>query len=356
MAGPTPRTRILAEEERLEPLLRRPAAPLPATALFGQSGSALVEAAARHGLLPALAARLPRDGVAPELRRRLDHLVAGARVRAAFLGAALDEALAALERTGVPAAPLKGPLLALRLHGDAAARPSGDLDLLVAPASLDAAVAALAPSGWRPEGGPLERFHRRHHHHISLERPGGPPLELHHRAYVGFGATLPAPEILARVRLFRTAGGGAALQLAPEDEWLHLALHAAGHLFERLAWIEDLLLLLERQPGLDHAAVAARARAAGFSRPLSFVRRALRRLGAALPDDPPGALGPGRARAAEHLRRLALKARPRPVATAFRLAFQAALADGPAGAARSIGTSTWWWGRRRAHLIRQRIP
>src|SRR5262249_47552888 len=44
-----------------------------------------------------------------------------------------------------------------------------------------------------------------------------------------------------------------------EDEFVYLALHAAGHSFARLIWLYDLKLLLRRHPDLDWELVVHRA-------------------------------------------------------------------------------------------------
>jgi hypothetical protein len=71
--------------------------------------------------------------------------------------------------------------------------------------------------------------------------------------------------------------------LAPEDEFLHLAVHAAGHGLERLLWLHDLDLFLEKH-SLDGSVVRERARELGLAPALDFALQALeRRLGVAVP-------------------------------------------------------------------------
>jgi hypothetical protein len=57
--------------------------------------------------------------------------------------------LRSLEAAGVRAVSLKGPLLAQRIYGDPAVRPSGDIDLWVAPADFARALGVLAEAGYR---------------------------------------------------------------------------------------------------------------------------------------------------------------------------------------------------------------
>lgn len=86
--------------------------------------------------------------------------------------------LAALEDAGVRAVALKGPLMSEELHGAAGLRQSDDLDLLVSPHEVGAALAALAPLGWRsrrPDGSSL--------HHRLDHATGLPSVELHWRVH-----------------------------------------------------------------------------------------------------------------------------------------------------------------------------
>jgi hypothetical protein len=182
----------------------------------------------------------------------------------------LRDILAALFVGGIEAVPLKGPLLAARLYGEDTLRPSTDLDVLVSPASLDAAIDALRPLGYMLEGGKVGRFFRDHHHHVHLLHPALPVVELHFDAYRGFGTVLPAESLIARSIPCNVPGWNDVRVLAPEDEFLYLAVHAASHRFERLVWLYDLKLLLRRHPNLRWDVLAARAEARHLSAVVSF--------------------------------------------------------------------------------------
>jgi hypothetical protein len=246
----------------------------------------LVEAAARDGVLGLVRRELGRRDIPlpAEAHRLMERLHASEALWQANTIRALDAALDALEAGGVRAAVLKGPALVERLYPDPSLRCSSDLDILVADADTDRAAAALEPLGYTAEAGPSARYARRHHHHVQLFGRRPPVIELHFRAYAGFGVTMAAEDLLDRARAHRTARGAHCLVLAPEDETLYLAVHAAGHCFDRLLWLYDLKLLVAQEPDLDWDAVAARARAVGvmaaFALTCSMLRR---RLGVAIP-------------------------------------------------------------------------
>jgi hypothetical protein len=147
---------------------------------------------------------------------------------------------------------------------------------------------------------------------------------------------LPAGPLLGRSIPCGVPGWSDARVLAPEDEFLYLAVHAASHRFQRLGWLYDLKLLLIRHPDLPWERIASRAKADGLSAVASFTYALLSDwLGVAPGGDaqlPP--LGKTRAHAAERL------ARPQSnhvanAVTAFL--FSALLCDGPVRAAAFVG-------------------
>lgn len=251
------------------PLVKFLRAPFPFEAVDLDPAELLARAEI-HGLAGVVYASLQRSGVPlaaslerqygmREAARALDH-----RAHLALLGE-IDRALAA---AGLVAVALKGPLLAERLYAEPSARPTSDIDLLVAEADLDRALAALGSVGYEASTDPSEARFRREHHHLHLFHPKALPLELHFHAYVGFGRVLPSEPLVERrvaFRSFRAIG-----VLPPEDELVYLAVHAAAHRFGRLAWLYDLRLLVEQMTERELEVAAERARAWGYARPLAF--------------------------------------------------------------------------------------
>lgn len=344
-------------ERAVELLLARPPNPVAGCRPIPADWPSLLDGALRHGLLERLKVALPSggDGLPQGFEARLHREVAGLRIRAALLSAALDEALRALSRRGIPVVPLKGPVLAERLYVDPALRPSTDLDLLVDGADFDRAAAALEELGYSLDRSWTAAYQRRHHHHVSLHRPGGPAIELHHRAVSGFGTFLPGEALISRARPFVTATGAEALVLSAEDELLYLCLHAAGHLFQRLGWLEDVALLLERYPDLDRGIVTERARAVGGSAALALTLSRLRWCGVDPGPGLPLRLGRIRTGFATWVRRRTLLAENRLTFHGLNIAFHALLCDRPWVAARYLGHHLVWFFRRRAHRAALRL-
>lgn len=164
-----------------------------------------------------------RVGGSLDLARRTGLLHHGVTVRVS----------AALAERSIPAMPLKGAVLAEAVHGDLGARISSDIDLLVDPAQMDAAVATLAELGWRepvraaPEG-ELPRLHR------VMEHDTLPPVELHWRVH--WYEERYSSEVLDRATSARDTG---LLRPQPADELVFLLLFLARDGFVGLRQLLD---------------------------------------------------------------------------------------------------------------------
>ncbi len=187
------------------------------------------------------------------------------------LSASLAELSAALTRAGVPHVALKGPALAVRVASPPHLRRSTDLDLLVAPEDLAPAIRAVERLGYAR----LRGSHLREHTATHLAHETAPGLDLHHAAHVGLGRIVPASALLDGARTVSV--GGVEVGVPPAAEELaYLALHAAGHRFERLAWLLDISQLLVGGEVTREAAHEAALRL-GAARALSMTHAELDR-------------------------------------------------------------------------------
>lgn len=314
---------------------------------------ALLDEAARHGVDGIIRHACAASGVAlpPEVEPLVERRRAAEALWQSAVADATDAVLGALDAAGVRAVALKGPVLAERLYPDPSVRLSTDVDVLVVPADLERACDALAALGYTPEAGPADRYHRRHHHHIHLAGTRPPVVELHFRAYAGFGVIMPAEAWVEQAAEYRTRRGLRTWVLAPPDELLYLAVHAAGHCFERLLWLYDLKLFLRRQAAVDWPDTARAARRLGVASALALTCDLLReRLAVAVPEADGLTLRDGaRTRL---IRRLVAAAEQHPgpslAATAVRLTCMACLCDGVTATAWFLQHHTWRIIRRRA--------
>lgn len=307
----------------------------------------LEDTATRHGLGAYLLSALAR--LDPKLVPAASAARARGILRQRWQEACLAELDASLAEAGLSGALLKGPPLADALYG-AGLRTSLDLDVLVDPADLEAALDAIGQRGFRAEQGPQARYARARHHHLHLRREGAPLVELHFKALTGFGAELPARPLLACAAPL--PGCAALKRLGPAHELCYLGVHAAGHLFERALWLFD-LALLSRAGATPWAEAAACAAEHGLAAPFAFSALRLRQdLGLFSPGQPE--LAPARAQLAARLLPIDRRLPPGgPAQVALRLAFQACLAHHPATSARFLVRHAGRIGRRR---LQRRFP
>jgi hypothetical protein len=139
----------------------------------------------------------------------------------------------ALADRGIASLPLKGTTLAEAAHGDLGARMSADIDLLVAPERLDAAMQELTALGWRegshaPPAGGLPQLHR------VLVHEDRPPVELHWRVH--WYEDEYAADALARAEPTPERW----MRLQPGDELAFLLLFFAREGFAGLRQVVDL--------------------------------------------------------------------------------------------------------------------
>lgn len=245
---------------------------LPAARALAQEGAidwpAWLRTAGEGGVAPHLYAALRGQGVLPSAAE--EYLRQAYYASVAWNLPLLQELasiLRALAAAGVPTILLKGAALAHTLYENVALRPLADLDLLVRPADLPAALSALRAIGCVQDALELRPgFTETFGHHAVLRTPGPRPttLELH-------WTLLPPPypcEPGALDWFWQTArpvavDGASALVLAPEA----LLLHLCGHLLQhgeidspRLVWLHDVAGVLFRYgDGIDWDALLAHA-------------------------------------------------------------------------------------------------
>lgn len=190
-----------------------------------------------------------------------------AATRNLFLTAELLRIDEALVRRGITCVPNKGPVLAQELYGDVSLRVFGDLDLVLEPASVPAALEALFNLGYA----------------VGSCRAEPPSTEL----LLKFAATLRGeiplihPQSRVQVDLHwnilgrkRLKGYSLARSISPrrlpladrsllrfktQDLFIFLSLHGFKHAWARFNWLVDLAMLLRSEgKNLDWPGIASR--------------------------------------------------------------------------------------------------
>lgn len=166
------------------------------------------------------------------------------------LTAELIKILTQFEEHGILAVPYKGPALASRLYGDVGLRQSGDLDIVVARKDVAAAQSHLEELGFRPRypmSSVARDFILRSRYNVTLDRQGGPMVELHWAFTVpAMGFSLNLDQI--KPRLGELVLGGVRLRdFSSEDLLLILCVHGAKDCWYRLEWLSGVAELIRKE-------------------------------------------------------------------------------------------------------------
>lgn len=168
---------------------------------------------------------------------------------------------ACLTSEEVPFAVVKGPVLVERLYGSPDLRSYIDLDLLVRPRDVGAAVDALEAAGFLLLDANWPLLQRSGVHELRLLSPHGGAIDLHWSLGKGPGVLDPSPSVdtlLDRAATWRL--GALSLQtLDWADTVVHLAVHAAASGGHRLLWCADLRAALTGSPVGAGESLATRA-------------------------------------------------------------------------------------------------
>jgi len=208
---------------------------------------ACVSRAEQQGLGPLLHAHMRAGVIAPPdgARRQLWALYIRHREQNRIRLQVLGELLGRFAAAGIPAAVLKGPVLASLVYGDPGLRPMGDLDLLVPMERLVEAQRELGRMGFNVSvPASAHRLRRKHHLSPATRIVDGLAVvvEVHGDAFgADRGATLRW-EARGEPPLTFAAGGVTAESLGlPQMLW-HLCRHMTGLWHPlRLIWVSDVI-------------------------------------------------------------------------------------------------------------------
>jgi len=228
----------------------------------------------QKSLLPLLHSAVERNGI--EIDSAVASWLRATYFREQLRGNAyrriLDETLTAIRQaTGGPAVVLKGCALAETVYPDPCTRHSHGLELLVSDADVERIVATLPRAGFAPVRRNKARCPAPHP--LSWRHAAGLPLELRTRL---FDIPRYAGAIETAWQRTRPLPDHAALQLAPEEAFLHVCGNAAmsGSRIS-LRWVCDAWFLLQRHAGFDWGRFLSDVEAARLGLPMSAVVRYL---------------------------------------------------------------------------------
>jgi len=150
----------------------------------------------------------------------------------------LGQILRALRERHIPVLVLKGGFLASAVYRDPALRYMSDIDLLVPPGDVPAALERLLALGYQSSGPFIvEQYLALKHHLPPFGKPGAmAAVEVHWSITSPDQPWAIAPDELWTRAVPATIAGVKVLSLCPEDLLLHLCLHATYHHLAELFW------------------------------------------------------------------------------------------------------------------------
>jgi len=170
----------------------------------------------------------------------------------------------------IAAIPFKGPVLAFQAYGDFGLRTFRDLDFLVRDADLTAAISILRNLGYERQSGLSERqleiTHWIQGQEVMFRQQGGTCIEPHTRlTSIRMALNIDHAGLWSRAQK-ATVNGRMMLTMAPEDEFLVLAIHGGKELWWNIKWACDATAFIMAHSDLDWISVMERARSQGCAR------------------------------------------------------------------------------------------
>ena len=146
---------------------------------------------------------------------------------------------------------LKGPFLSQQIYGDAALRPSRDIDVLICPENVEMANEILLDEGYRMVYPDFElskkqkNYYQRHKNQYAYRNSeNGCLMELHWRLF-SQRSLFPVPTEQVFAERQELIMAGKPIRVLSKNHCLeYLCLHGALHQWFRLLWLRDIVQLL----------------------------------------------------------------------------------------------------------------
>ena len=233
----------------------------------------LLKLASRHRLLSLLYHNL--NSICPELvpedilKELKDKFNVNVRKNLMLTGE-LIKVLNLLESEGITAIPYKGPVLASMVYGNIGQRELDDLDIYIEKSVVLKINKMLSLKGYVPRFNLNEKmvktYIRSQDELVLIEKDQHCLIEFHWKFSSNFFSFPFIPELLLSKNISEDIlNGKNILTFSPEDTFLILAVHAAGHHWSRLAWLCDIAELIEKY-NLDWDEIISKSNKLGVRR------------------------------------------------------------------------------------------
>jgi hypothetical protein len=245
--------------------------------------SALQALAARHGVLGAvligLQAAARRDSVLASHCESLLAQLPLSRKHATMWDLETGRLLRLLDDAGLRPITLKGAALRASTYRDTAQRTFGDVDLLLPPAEIDGAIAALQAAGYAiGDAATVARFAEQHFHHRLINAMGF-QVELHWGLVRPDSVIRLSPErIRSRSVTLKLLDGTAMRIPSSEDMVLHLASQETEDWFSTIRRLVDIDRVVRSTASFDWTYLRSAAAESRMGPVLGFTLQLCRRL------------------------------------------------------------------------------
>ena len=221
---------------------------------------ALAQLAKAHRVVPLLHNRL--SSVCPEavpapLLKSLRSYCKSIAIRNLSTTAELRRLLALMESKGIDTLPYKGPVLTKMLYKDLEMRQFGDLDIVIQPEDMQSVEKLLIADGYRPYFGEktaaeLDAYMKSKNEHTYDFYHDRKKIfiEIHWRFWPSFFSSVNPRDVWHRREPAELAGITVS-NFKVEDYLIILCMHGSRHQWERLSWLCDIALLLQKYPNID---------------------------------------------------------------------------------------------------------
>jgi hypothetical protein len=237
----------------------------------------LLRSAGEHRMTGLLWSRLNEgalDGPS-EFSRKLGIIHLAIRRHHRNLWSALEEVTTRLDQVGIQVATFKGVSAEARWYDNEGERPSGDLDLWVAPPNVTRfgeIVRLLQPD--HPLVDVVQRLVAKGYlASVDIRLESGVWVDLHADLFKLGAPMRSAQQMWDRTELFRSDGGQSVRVLDAESSLIQFLLHLNVDRFSRLSRLVDVSHLLQREE-IDWSAVESLTAEEGITRPVHLAMEA----------------------------------------------------------------------------------
>lgn len=228
----------------------------------------IIDLAIYHKILPLLFINVKKhflDKIPYNIFQQLKLKQKQTGIRNLFLTGKLLSILHIFEKHNIKAIPIKGPTLTKEIYGDISLRQFNDLDILIAPQSLEKAIKILFELGYSPDINlnlaQLIKLAQKGHH-VTLYKENT-LIELHWELTGRYFSKKITLESVWPEKVTTILAGQEINSIKPEDLLIYLCIHGCRHHWHQLDAICCVAQYIKIKPNLDWEIIQLKSRKQG---------------------------------------------------------------------------------------------